>query len=152
MKYPTLSPIAATCVLSGAFALATLALSGCETDTRTTVAYHDNRPAYVYADDDYVYYPQYEMYYSNHRHQYGYREGNSWVWQATPSRVQANVLVSTPSVHLDFHDSPERHHAEVVKTYPRNWKPNDKNRGRDDHRNDRKDDHHDDRKDNDRQH
>jgi len=157
MKSPTLSKITATCILPAALALVALAMTGCETDTRTTIAYRDSRPAYVYADDDYVYYPQYEMYYSNRRHQYGYREGNSWVWRQSPTRVETNVLVSTPSVHLDFHDSPERHHSEVIKTYPRNWRQDDRNRGHDDHRDDRKnhDKDHDGRKDhddNDRQH
>lgn len=149
MKNPTFLPLAATCLIPAALMLGAFTLAGCETDTRTTIAYHDSRPAYVYADDDYVYYPQYEMYYSNRRHEYGYREGNSWVWRPTPTRVDTRVLVSTPSVHLDFHDSPERHHDQVVKTYPRNWRQNDKNRGQDDHR---KDDHRDDHKDNDHQH
>lgn len=148
MKKSTPFQIAALGIIPAALMLGAFSLAGCETDTRTTIAYHDDRPA-VYADDDYVYYPQYEVYYSNHRHQYGYREGNSWVWRPNPPRVQANVLVSTPSVHLDFHDSPERHHAQVVKTYPRNWRQNAKDDHRkDDHRDDHKDDH----RDNDHQH
>lgn len=138
--------MAATIILPGVLTLGALALCGCETEVHQTVAYRQDQYGQV-VDDDYVYYPQYEMYYSNHRHQYGYREGNAWVWRPTPSRVQTNVLVSSPSVHMSFHDSPERHHSEVVKTYPRNWRQNDKNRGQDDHRNDRKDDRRDDHRD-----
>jgi hypothetical protein len=126
--------------------LAGLVLAGCETEVHQTVAYHEDRyagPRTVVADDDYVYYPQYEMYYSNRRHEYGYRDGNAWTWRATPPRVGVNVIASSPSVHMDFHDSPESHHAQVVKTYPRNWKPADKKRDQND-----KNDH----KDNDRQH
>jgi hypothetical protein len=148
MKNTSLKLITATCVLPGALLLGALALAGCETEVHESVAYRQDQYGPV-ADDDYVYYPQYEMYYSNHRHQYGYRDGNSWVWRSSPSRVQTNVLVASPSVHLNFHDSPERHHAETVKTYPHNWRQNDKNRGKDDHRND---DHRDDHRDNDRQH
>ena len=35
-----------------------------------------NRRVFV-VQDDYVYYPQYECYYSVSRHQYAYREGNA---------------------------------------------------------------------------
>ena len=76
----------------------------------------------VMADDDYVYYPQYEVYYSNHRHLYGYREGSAWYWRPAPPRVDVNVLFSSPSVHMDFRDSTERHHSDMMRTYPRNWR------------------------------
>ena len=46
----------------------------------------DRAPGSVYVEppvfvvqDDYVYYPDYEIYYSSSRHQYAYREGNAWV-------------------------------------------------------------------------
>ena len=90
--------------------------------------------------DDYVYYPQYEVYYSSSRHQYGYRDGNAWVWRPEPPHVGINVLLGSPSVRMDFHDSPERHHEAIVRSYPRNWSPPGK--GHDDHRDDRKDDDH----------
>lgn len=94
----------------------------------------------VVVQDDYVYYPQYEVYYSSSRHQYGYQEGNAWVWRPEPPHVGINVLLGSPSVHMDFHDSPEHHHAAIVRSYPRNWSPPAKDR--DDHRDDRKDDDH----------
>jgi hypothetical protein len=76
----------------------------------------------VVDDDDYVYYPQYEVYYSNRRHLYGYQEGGAWFWRPAPPRVEVNVLFASPSVHMDFRDSPERHHTVVIRNYPHNWR------------------------------
>ncbi|HVU08974.1 MAG TPA: hypothetical protein VHG89_10565 [Verrucomicrobiae bacterium] len=75
------------------------------------------------AQDDYVYYPQYECYYSVSRRQYAYREGNIWVARPAPRGIPVNALVASPSVKMNFHDSPVNHHAQVVKQYPKNWKP-----------------------------
>jgi hypothetical protein len=79
--------------------------------------------------DDYVYYPQYECYYSVSRQQYAYREGNAWVARSAPRGASANVVMASPSVKMDFHDSPAQHHAAVVKQYPKNWKPSGSNQG-----------------------
>jgi len=81
------------------------------------------------AQDDYVYYPNYECYYSVSRHQYAYREGNAWVARPAPRGVSVNVLLASPSVKMDFHDSPANHHAAVVKQYPKNWKPSGAKQG-----------------------
>jgi hypothetical protein len=80
-------------------------------------------PSDVAMPDDYVYYPQYEVYYSSRRHQYGYRNGNTWAWRPSPPRVGINVLLASPSVRMDFHDSPSLHHANTVRAYPHNWTP-----------------------------
>ena len=78
-------------------------------------------------EDDYDYYPGYEVYYARNRHEYVYREGNAWVHRPQPPGVSANVLLAAPSVRVDFHDSPERHHDAVVRSYPKNWhQPDDK--------------------------
>jgi hypothetical protein len=83
---------------------------------------------YAFAvQDDYVYYPSYECYYSVSRHQYAYREGNVWVARPAPRGVSVDVLRASPSVKMDFHDSPAQHHATVVKQYPKNWKPSGSN-------------------------
>jgi hypothetical protein len=104
-------------------------LTGC-------VGYVDGPRAGIYAEpsvavvqDDYVYYPGYEVYYSSSRHQYAYREGNAWVSRSAPRGVSANVLMASPSVRMDFHDSPAQHHAAVVKQYPKNWSPPGSNQG-----------------------
>jgi hypothetical protein len=99
-------------------------LVGCVAESRSRV---QTSAGYVQTDvmvdDDYVYYPGYEVYYSSHRHQFMYRDGSNWVTRATPPRVSAEVLLASPSVRVDFHDSPAQHHAAVVKSYPKNWKP-----------------------------
>jgi hypothetical protein len=84
----------------------------------------------VVVQDDYVYYPGYQVYYSSNRRQYVYLEGRSWVSRPAPPRVSADVLFASPSVRLDFHDSPANHHATVVRQYPKNWAPPGANQGR----------------------
>ena len=71
----------------------------------------------------YVYYPGYQVYYSSNTRQYVYQDGHSWVSRPAPPRVSAEVLFASPSVRLDFHDSPSIHHATVVRQYPKNWAP-----------------------------
>ena len=97
----------------------------------------------VVLQDDYVYYPAYEVYYSSRRHDYRYRDGNAWVTRAAPPRVSVDVLFASPSVRLDFHDAPERHHDATIRSYPKNWSPPGRGRGEQD---DRKDERKDDRK------
>jgi hypothetical protein len=87
-------------------------------------------PPVVVVQDDYVYYPNYGIYYNSHRHQYAYLENGAWVLQPTPQGVSVGVLMASPSVRMDFHDSPARHHAEMLRKYPRNWKSSDEHHGR----------------------
>ncbi len=93
--------------------------------------------AAVVVADDYDYYPGYEVYYSRNRHEYLYRDGNNWVRRPQPRGVSAEILLGSPSVRMDFHDSPERHNDTVVHNYPRNWKRPDNKRD-DDKKDDRK--------------
>ena len=79
--------------------------------------------------DDYVYYPGYQVYYSGNTRQYVYLEGSAWVTRPAPPRVSADVLFASPSVRLDFHDAPAVHHETVVQTYPKNWAPPGWNHG-----------------------
>ena len=88
----------------------------------------------VVLQDDYVYYPAYEVYYSSNRHDYRYRDGNAWVTRPAPPRISVDVLLASPSVRVDFHDAPERHHESIVRTYPRNWVPPGWGRGDQDER------------------
>jgi len=97
-------------------------------------------PSIAVVQDDYVYYPGYEVYYSSSRHQYAYREGRAWVSRPAPRGVSVNVLLASPSVRMDFHDSPAQHHAAIVRQYPKNWAPPGSNQGqnrKDDKRNGR---------------
>jgi len=77
----------------------------------------------VVMQDDYVYYPSYQVYYSSTRRQYIYLEGRSWVTRPAPPHVSVDVLFSSPSVRLDFHDAPSSHHSRVVQQYPKHWTP-----------------------------
>ncbi len=115
-----------------------LALAGCVATGGYTTEYEPPGPPPVVAYDDYVYYPEAEVYYSNVRHEYIYRDGTRWVTRAAPPRTWRQ---GTPSVHMDFHDAPEHHHDQVIRTYPRNWTPRD-HRDRDhDHGRDHDHDH-----------
>jgi hypothetical protein len=93
----------------------------------------------VVVEDDYVYYPSYGLYYNSSRHQYAHLEGDTWVWAPAPSGVSVDVLLASPSVNMDFHDSLANHHKEILQRYPKNWKPSDEHQ-------DRKEDKKDDRK------
>jgi hypothetical protein len=70
-----------------------------------------------------------------------YRDGNSWVRRPEPRGVAANVLLAAPAVRMNFRDSPEQHHNDVVRSYPKNWTPPGKKPdAKDDHRPDKKPD------------
>ena len=90
--------------------------------------------------DDYVYYPDYQMYYGSRSHRWYDREGASWVAHPEPRDVSVDVLRSSPSVRMDFHDSPAHHHSEVVQKYPGNRAPS---RSDQDQKDNRKGDGHD---------
>jgi hypothetical protein len=137
-------PADKTGLVIGAALLA--ALTGCLVDGPNQRSGYRDSPAVrgeatVVIQDDYDYYPAYETYYSRNRHEYVYREGNSWVRRPEPRGVAVNVLLAAPAVRVNFRDSPEQHHADVVRSYPRNWTPPGKkpdNKG--DHKADKKDD------------
>ena len=82
----------------------------------------------VVVQDDYVYYPNYGIYYNSRRHQYAYLENGAWIWQPGPEGVSVEVLLASPSVRMDFHDSVDKHHAEMLQKYPKNWRPADERR------------------------
>ena len=112
-------PVTATLVFG---ALTLLSMSGCAT-SEPGYAYSESypQPTQVIVQDSYVYYPGYEVYYNNARREYVYLDGNVWVSRREPPRRWARDLRRAPHVQLDFRDSPQRHHQEVVRRYPRNW-------------------------------
>jgi len=75
--------------------------------------------------DDYVYYPQYEVYYVPTRKEYVYYDSSTatWVRTTAPTRVWAKDIADAPYVKMDFHDAPEVHHLDVVRRYPQTWVP-----------------------------
>jgi hypothetical protein len=82
--------------------------------------------------DDYVYYPSYQIYYGHRSHQYYYQEGSSWVARPAPLNLSVNVLLASPSIAMDFHDGPPLHHAQVIRAYPTNWHDSGRHNGRGD--------------------
>ena len=118
---------------------------GCYNKRSDRVGYHSAGLGSVVDQDDYVYYPGFEVYYNNTRHQYVYQNGRTWVNRPQPPEAWARALSGSPYVHVDFHDAPERHHFETVRTYPKNWRPEQS--GYANPAVDHKDDHHDDRRD-----
>jgi len=77
----------------------------------------------VVVQDEYLYYPHYGVYYNTYRNNYVYRDRFRWVTRPNPPRGLADDFRRSPSVHLDFHDSPVNHHRSVVRQYPRHWRP-----------------------------
>lgn len=145
MKKPPLL-LATAGLLAGATFLT--AFTGCNSDdTSRRGRYRDRDRANVHGqvtvvsyEDDYDYYPGYEVYYSRNRHEYVYRDGSQWVRRPEPSGVSLDILLAAPSVRVDFRDSPERHHDSVIRTYPRNWKrPDDRGDRRRDNNDERRD-------------
>jgi|SRR5664279_2802327 hypothetical protein len=137
-------PADKTVLIIGAALLA--ALTGCSVDGPNQRSGYRESPAVrgeatVVIQDDYDYYPAYETYYSRNRHEYVYREGNSWVRRPQPRGVAVNVLLAAPAVRVNFRDSPEKHHADVVRSYPKNWtQPGKKPDNKGDRKADKKDD------------
>ncbi len=99
----------------------------------------------VVVEDDYVYYPDYEIYYSSSRHQYYWPEGGAWVVRPAPRGVSVDVLFASPSVRMNFHDAPANHHAEIIRQYPKHSAPPNRNQ---EQKENRKDDQRDDHQDN----
>ena len=123
-------------LVGGAVLLATLIAACSPNQPPQTVAAVPPAPAVaapapvgVATADEYVYYPQYEVYFNSRRHEYAYREGNVWVSRPTPPQVSVSVLLGSPSVRMDFHDSPAAHHDSVARSYPKNWAPPGRGRG-----------------------
>jgi hypothetical protein len=134
--YPSLSkPGAVLCVSL------LLAMTGCVTHVERPHARHGHRPylqpastVVVVELDDYVYYPGHQIYYGSRTRRYYSMEGSSWVARPAPAHISVDVLLSSPSVAVDFHDGIAIHHADVVRSYPQSWKHNGGNHG---HKNDR---------------
>jgi len=97
----------------------------------------------VVVQDDYVYYPSYGVYYSQSRGEYAYQENGAWVNAPAPRGVSVDVLLASPSVKMNFHDSPANHHAAVVQQYPKNWKPSGSNQSQKENQNNARSGNHD---------
>ncbi len=118
--------------LGGGAVLLAVLLAGCVHEHRAVYAPPPTRDyvaANIVVQDNYVYYPGYQIYFSSSRNRYIYMEGRSWVSRPAPPRVPVGVLFASPSVRLDFHDAPEIHHSRVIRQYPKHWRPPGEDRG-----------------------
>jgi len=102
-----------------------LTLTGCvaRVDGPSAGIYVSPPVVEVAAPAEYVYYPGYNVYFNSDRHEFAYMDGGVWVSRPSFPGVSINVLLASPSVRMDFHDSPANHHAEISRRYPRNWAP-----------------------------
>lgn len=116
----------------GALSLAMLggALAGCVGPVeRTSGTRVQAPPPPIYEEpwfvpqNGYVYYPDYEVYYSNTRRNFIYQEGGTWVTRPAPPRVPVDVLFASPAVRFDFRASPSVYHPQVMRQFPRDRTP-----------------------------
>ncbi len=102
-------------------ALALGGLTGCTIEAPQARIYLpppvEVRSEVVVDTDDYVYYPDYQVYYSARHHQFHYLEGGAWVVRASPPRVSTSVFFASHSVKMGFHDRPAAHHEAIRKQY-----------------------------------
>jgi hypothetical protein len=78
--------------------------------------------------DGLVYYPDYEIYYDPVGAVYWWNHAGVWVSDREPYGVSVDVLLHSPSAHLNFRGSPAEHHAEIVRQYPHGWRGDDRER------------------------
>jgi hypothetical protein len=72
-----------------------------------------------------IYYPNYEVYYDPGTSVYWYNNDGRWNSGPTPFGVSVDTLHASPSARMNFHDSPETHHAQVTQQFPHGWQPSD---------------------------
>jgi len=127
MKTKTVSFNYSLHCVAGLACLGLLAVAGCvvEPDGRVYAAPIVVAPApVVVVESDLIYYPGYEVYYDPGARLYWYSRGGAWVTDRAPPGISVDVLLASPSIHTGFRDSPQNHHADIVRQYPRNWRPN----------------------------
>jgi len=116
-----------SCLTTGTLGIAVLgllALAGCdEPEPRPYPRPVVVEPGPVIVENDLIYYPDYEVYYDPFARVYWHAERGVWVSGPAPVGVSVEVLRGAPFVHTGFHESPELHHAEIVRRYPHGWRP-----------------------------
>ena len=106
-----------------ALVMAALALGGCADSPRDVALATHPTVAQLQAvrgvQPAYVYYPDYELYYSRNYEQYVFHHNHGWRHQTRAPAAIAGQLASARSVPVNFDDDPSRHHAEISRLYPR---------------------------------
>src|SRR5882672_8116301 len=98
MPQEPVGPVDKSSLILGATLLA--ALAGCVEAPSTQRGYYPPQPmgppppTMVVYQDDYDYYPGYEVYYSRNRREYVYRDGNRWVHGREPRGISLSLLLA----------------------------------------------------------
>lgn len=90
----------------------------------------------VMVQEEYVYYPSHQVYYSSRSRQYTYQDGRSWVSRPAPAHVSVEMLYRSPSVRVPLQGQPSHHHATIVQKYPKHWNQSGGHGGQHDRRDD----------------
>jgi len=99
-----------------------LMLAGCEAPRAYVLAVHPSAAqlqAVRGVQPDYVYYPDYEIYYSRNYQRYVYRDRDAWLIRGEAPALYADVLPAARFARMNFPDDPWRHHGEVTQLFPR---------------------------------
>jgi hypothetical protein len=98
-------------------------LASCIVEPLPRRVYVEPAPEAVVVPDDYIYYPDYEIYYNPYTQLYWYMAGGVWVSGPIVPGIAMRVMLRSPSVRLNFSDSVANHHAMVARQFPRGWRP-----------------------------
>lgn len=103
-------------ILCGLSAVAILGAVGCTYTDRQNDGYAVSTPnTHTVAQQDYVYYPTHNVYYSRGADNFRVYEGNRWVTVNTPRNVNRQRVLATESVSIAQYGTPERHYTEYVQ-------------------------------------
>jgi hypothetical protein len=101
-------------IIGGLGALTLLGLSGCATngDPFSGLTRILSFPGYVNREvvqNEYLYYPEYDLYYNRNSQQFLSVENNRWVTRNHPRNVSAERVFASRSVRIDGYSTPEQH-------------------------------------------
>ncbi len=77
--------------------------------SRTTSSSASSRP------NNFVYYPEHEVYYNPGSSRYSWVEDGSWVTSQAPRDIPAQRVLASRAMSIDGYESPSQHYAEYVQ-------------------------------------
>lgn len=102
-------------ILYSLSAVAILGATSCTYNDRNLTDTVSDMGSSTLARQDYVYYPDHNVYYNRGADNFRTYEGNRWVTQTTPRNVTREAVLSTESVSIEKYGTPERHYTEYVQ-------------------------------------
>jgi hypothetical protein len=80
---------------------------------------------------EYVYFPDFEIYYSNVKGVYYFQLGDRWTSSLfPPETIRTDVLWGSVRVTVSLRTLPEKSHERISKKYPHGWRPPGWDRGK----------------------